>query len=135
MVSTRLLDLASSAAFVVGALLVGTALRGSVVTGDTPLSAPATLVPLAVGLVVLAAGYAVERRVRRRRAAEAERAGESGADALGGPGADAGRPDGPDGSGGDARLAPFDGMADDGDARNGRDDPTDLDDRNARDDR
>lgn len=57
MISVRYLALLSTFFLVTGALLVGDALHGSVVTGQYPVTSPAALVRAVVGLVCIAIGY------------------------------------------------------------------------------
>lgn len=57
MISVRYLALLSTFFLVTGALLVGDALHGSVVTGQYPVTSPAAVVRMVVGLVCIAIGY------------------------------------------------------------------------------
>ena len=57
MISVRYLALLSTLFLVTGALLVGDALHGSVVTNQYPVTSPAALVRAVVGLVFIAVGY------------------------------------------------------------------------------
>lgn len=57
MISIRLLALLSTFLLVTGALLVGDALHGSVVTGQYPITSPAAVVRMVVGLGCIALGY------------------------------------------------------------------------------
>jgi xanthosine utilization system XapX-like protein len=56
-ISVRYLALLSTFFLVTGALLVGDAIHGSVVTGQYPVTSPAAVVRAVVGLVCIAIGY------------------------------------------------------------------------------
>lgn len=55
--SARLLALLSTVLLVVGALLVGEAIHGGVVTGTHPVTSPWVVLRLVVGAVFIALGY------------------------------------------------------------------------------
>ncbi|WP_137287132.1 hypothetical protein [Halorussus salinisoli] len=57
MISVRFVALLSTFFLVTGALLVGDALHGSVVTGQYPATSPAAVVRAVAGLVCIALGY------------------------------------------------------------------------------
>lgn len=68
MVSTRLLGMVSTVLLVVGALAVGEALHRTVVTGQAPITSPAVVVYVVVGLAAIFLGYRARRPVSERYA-------------------------------------------------------------------
>lgn len=60
MISVRLVAMASTFFLVTGALLVGDALHGSVVTGQYSVTSPAAVLRAVAGLVSIAVGYRLE---------------------------------------------------------------------------
>ena len=78
MVSTRLLGLASTVLFVVGALSVGQALHVTVVTGQVGYTSPAFVIQFVLGVVLIALGYRARRSVAEAYDLTSEEADESG---------------------------------------------------------
>ncbi|WP_135829051.1 hypothetical protein [Halorussus halobius] len=80
MISVRFVAMASTFFLVTGALLVGDALHGSVVTGQYPITSPAAVLRAVPGLICIALGYRLRTPPSEYAAVASDETGDEATD-------------------------------------------------------